>query len=43
VLYETFIPVADEDEKVYKIMVIGQNIDEFVTFSEKNASATSLN
>jgi FOG: GAF domain len=43
VLYETFIPIADEDEKVYKVMVIGQNIDEFATLSEKNAAMTSLN
>lgn len=45
VLYETFIPIADEDEKVYKIMVIGQNIDEFVSLVEDHAfkGATTLN
>ena len=42
ILYETFIPIADEDDKVYKVMLIGQNLDEFVSLSEKNVT-TSLN
>lgn len=45
-LYETFIPISDEDDKVYKVMVIGQNLDEFVAQAEDQStksSSTSLN
>lgn len=43
VLYETFIPLADEDGKVYKVMVIGQRFDEFAASGEKKASTASIN
>lgn len=43
VFFQTFIPIADEDEKVYKVMVIGQNIDDFTTLAEKSSTTASLN
>ena len=37
VLYETFIPIADEDGKVYKIMVIAYSIDDFDKLKEQQS------
>ena len=39
-LFETFIPISDEYNKVYKIMVILQNLNEFVS-EKKNKMTTT--